>query len=78
MMTLVYDPNNIDLLSQRVVMKDYEPFGEDWEKELNKLPKKILIEMYKTKCREVLRCSACGKEYDPDNWPNSWRCPGCY
>jgi len=31
-------------------MGDYEPFGEEWEKEMMKLPKKFLVELLKKKC----------------------------
>jgi len=24
------------------------------------------------------KCSACGKEYNPEDWPNSWRCSNCF
>ena len=37
---------------------EYEPYGSDWEKEMMKLPKKLLISMYKKKCLE------CGERED--------------
>ena len=27
---------------------------------------------------DALKCSACGREYEPDAWPNDWRCHSCY
>lgn len=33
-------------------MAQYDPFGNEWEKELNKLPKQAIIQMYKTVCIE--------------------------
>jgi len=29
---------------------DYVPFGAEWEKDLNKLPKKALISLFKNLC----------------------------
>ena len=25
-----------------------------------------------------LKCSACGREYNPKAWPNAWRCNNCF
>lgn len=33
--------------------KEYEPFGEEWKKELKKLPKEIIIEMLSKKGKEL-------------------------
>ena len=30
--------------------EDYIPFGKEWEKELMKLPKKFIIDMYRKVC----------------------------
>ena len=30
--------------------KEYEPFGEEWKAEINKLPKKVLIDLYRDAC----------------------------
>jgi predicted Zn-dependent protease with MMP-like domain len=30
--------------------ENYEPYGEEWEKELMKLPKKFIINMYRNVC----------------------------
>lgn len=35
--------------------KEYEPFGEEWEKHLLKMTKRTLIMMYKRVCLEKLR-----------------------
>lgn len=32
---------------------EYIPFGPEWEKEMMKLPKKAIIDMFRTKCKEV-------------------------
>lgn len=32
---------------------DYEPFGEEWKKEVNKLPKALIINMLSEKGREL-------------------------
>jgi hypothetical protein len=32
--------------------EDFEPFGPEWEREMMKLPKKIIIEMLKNKCNK--------------------------
>ena len=34
-------------------MPEYEPYGPELEKEMMKLPKKIIISMYREKCLEV-------------------------
>ncbi len=34
--------------------KDYEQFGPEWEKEISKLPKKVLISMLKAKAIKIL------------------------
>ncbi|MCP3924903.1 MAG: hypothetical protein GY714_20180 [Desulfobacterales bacterium] len=26
----------------------------------------------------ILKCSACGKKYNEDQWPNAWRCNNCF
>jgi len=31
--------------------KEYIPFGKEWEKEMNKAPKRILIAMLKKQCQ---------------------------
>jgi hypothetical protein len=31
----------------------YEPFGEEWEAELMKLPKKFIIELYRKVCKQL-------------------------
>jgi hypothetical protein len=33
-------------------VKDFDPFGPEWEREMMKLPKKIIIEMLKNKCNK--------------------------
>jgi hypothetical protein len=33
---------------------DYEPFGIEWEKEMNKMPKKVLILTLKAKLIEII------------------------
>ena len=33
---------------------DYEQFGPEWEKEISKLPKKVLISMLKAKAIKIL------------------------
>lgn len=33
-------------------MENYVPFGEEWEKEMMKLPKKFIVEMYRKVCME--------------------------
>lgn len=33
--------------------ENYEPFGEEWEKELMKLPKKYIIGLYKGVCEKL-------------------------
>ena len=30
--------------------EDYIPFGKEWEKELMKLPKRVIIDMYRKVC----------------------------
>ena len=35
-------------------MEDYEPFGPEWEKEMMKLPKRMLVDMLKEKCLEII------------------------
>lgn len=32
--------------------KEYTPFGEEWIKEVMKLPKRELVEFFKNKCKE--------------------------
>ena len=34
--------------------KDYEQFGPEWEKEISKLPKNVLISMLKAKAIKIL------------------------
>ena len=24
-----------------------------------------------------LKCASCGKKYNPEDWPNAWRCNNC-
>lgn len=31
---------------------NYEPYGEEWEKEVMKLPKKMIVDMYKKVCQK--------------------------
>lgn len=33
--------------------ENYEPYGEEWEKELMKLPKKYLINLYRNVCEKL-------------------------
>ena len=33
--------------------ENYEPFGEEWEKELMKLPKKYIINLYRNVCTQI-------------------------
>ena len=33
--------------------EEYEPYGPEWAKEMMKLPKAMLISMYRKKCLEV-------------------------
>ena len=33
--------------------ENYTPFGEDWKKEMKKLPKSILIDMLRTSFKKV-------------------------
>lgn len=43
-------------MSNNKEQSEYEnfiPFGPEWEKEMMKLPKKVIIDMFRTKCIEV-------------------------
>jgi len=42
--------------------KDYEPFGEEWEKEVMKWNKKHIIEQYKNRAKECSRLEQIIKE----------------
>lgn len=42
----------IQRVSHKISHVDFEPFGPEWEREMMKLPKKIIIEMFKNKCKE--------------------------
>lgn len=33
--------------------EDYEPFGDEWKKEINKIPKALIIDMLANKGKEV-------------------------
>jgi len=50
--------------------KDYEPFGELWEKEMNRFNKKDLIQLYKKSCEENIKREEYAKEVAMDfaNW----------
>jgi hypothetical protein len=34
--------------------EEYQPFGPEWEKEMNRFPKSVLIKLYKAKCIELI------------------------
>ena len=42
--------------------KDYVPYGEEWEKEMMKLPKKMIIELFRKLAMEGKRCHDCNGE----------------
>jgi hypothetical protein len=56
-------------------MSAYQPFGDEWQAEMMKMPKKHLIEMLKTalingvEVREGICCEGCGEELAVDNIP---------
>lgn len=56
-------------------MSAYEPFGDKWQAEMQKIPKKHLIEMLKTallhgiEVKEGTFCDCCGDELNVDGLP---------
>lgn len=46
---IVVDNNKLKVMkaTQKSDPKIYEPFGEEWKKEMMKLPKKFIIDMHK-------------------------------
>jgi len=33
--------------------KEYEPFGDEWEKSMMQLSKKVLVDFYRRACKEL-------------------------
>lgn len=46
------------------IIENYEPFGEEWKKEVSKLPKAYLIEQWKQSCLKRQKLEATEKQKD--------------
>lgn len=53
--------------------QDFEPFGPEWEKEMMKLPKKAIIDLYRRACQEVPVSLPSANEDQIELWQiNGW------